>query len=192
MDQSANHQYPPSRNFHEHEGNKDQNKTPRDASDPWGFTPSILDTNSFAFTTFANQPPNYYTPTPGGMNTAYHNQAGDLHTPGMGFQLGTPLSLSTSEANIHTAATDLHGFHPHMFDSHFQTSNHFAPQQSYAPSSFLHREPGFEAMGTSNVDSPPHEVKRKTGPCNDSSLVPFTSRAFESSMPAPPIPSLEK
>src|SRR5579871_1810425 len=96
-----------------HEDIKDQDPTPRAQHEPWRFTPSLLDPNSFAFSAFANQPPGYYTPTPGGTNTLYHNQAGDLHTPGMGIGmgLGTPLSLPTSADGLHTTTMmDMTGF----------------------------------------------------------------------------------
>lgn len=43
---------------------KDLDLTSRGSNEPWGFTPSLLDPNSFAFSQFANQPPQYYTPTP--------------------------------------------------------------------------------------------------------------------------------
>ena len=58
---------------------RDQDPTPRASHEPWRFTPSLLDPNSYAFNSFANAPPGYYTPTPGGNNTLFHSQAGDLH-----------------------------------------------------------------------------------------------------------------
>src|ERR1700754_3926201 len=73
---------------------KDPDATPKPFQDSWRLTPSLMDPNSYAFSTFANQPPGYYTPTPGGFNTLYHPQAGDLHTPGMG--MNTPLSMPHS------------------------------------------------------------------------------------------------
>lgn len=192
MDTPAEHFYLLSRHFGDHDELKDQNKTPRDASDPWGFTPSILDSTSFGFPSFVNHPPGYYTPTPGG-NTAYHNQAGDLHTPGMGFNLGTPLSMPTSDGNVHPTSTNLHGFQPSIYDSqHFQSANLFPAQQSYAPSSFVHQDSGFDPMEASNTDSPVHEVKREVLPGRDSTVPAFPASAFEPSMPAPPLPTLEK
>lgn len=135
---------------------RDQDPTPRASAEPWRFTPSLLDPNSFSFSAFANQPPGYYTPTPGGTNTIYHPQAGDLHTPtlSLGMGLGTPLSMPTSEGAMHSGAPmmDLGQFHQHqgMPPHHFQQFNPFiqaAPQQaSYAPSSFVHQDTGYETM----------------------------------------------
>lgn len=145
-----------------HDDIKDLDPTPRAQHEPWRFTPSLLDPNSFAFSNFANQPPGYYTPTPGGTNTLYHNQAGDLHTPGMGMGmgLGTPLSLGPSSDGLHTGAMmDMSGF-SHQMPPQFQTYNPFGhqpqhhlqqhqqhqSQQSYAPSSFIHQDTGYETM----------------------------------------------
>ena len=190
MDTPAPHFYLPSRHFGDHDELKDQNKTPRDASDPWGFTPSILDSSSFGFSSFVNHPPGYYTPTPGG-NAVYHNQAGDLHTPGMGFNLGTPLSMPNSDGNVHPISTNLHGFQSNIYDSqHFQTANLFPPQQSYAPSSFVHQGSG--PMEASNTDSPVHEVKREVLSGRDSTVPAIPASTFEPIMPAPPLPTLEK
>lgn len=192
MDTPAEHFYLLSRHFGDHDELKDQNKTPRDASDPWGFTPSILDSSSFGFSSFVNHPPGYYTPTPGG-NAVYHNQAGDLHTPGMGFNLGTPLSMPNSDGNVHPISTNLHGFQSNIYDSqHFQTANLFPPQQSYAPSSFVHQGSGFDPMEASNTDSPVHEVKREVLSGRDSTVPAIPASTFEPIMPAPPLPTLEK
>jgi hypothetical protein len=51
---------------------------------PWRFTPSLLDPNSFAFSSVANPPLGQSTSTPGGTKTPYHNQANDLHQPVIG------------------------------------------------------------------------------------------------------------
>ena len=135
------------RHFDERDEDKDQAPTPRGMDDAWRYTPSLLDTNSFAFASFANQPPGYYTPTPGGMNTLYHSQAGDLHTPGMGIPLGTPLSLSLSEGPMHAVSSiDMNDFHPNMFQSNpFQESSPYVQQQSFAPSSFVRQDSGYGA-----------------------------------------------
>lgn len=147
---------------------RDQDPTPRASGAEWRFTPSLLDPSSFSFTTFANQPPGYYTPTPGGTNTLYHSQAGDLHTPSMGLSmgLGTPLSLPTSEVAIQAGAAmmDLTQYHqgipPPQFQQHY---NPFIqptpPQPSFAPSSFVHQDTGYETMDHdgSPLDSDSHE-----------------------------------
>ena len=136
------------RQFGDQDTNKDQDSGFREP-DQWRFTPSILDTNSFAFASFANNHSSDFGSTPGGTNTVFHNnQAGDLHTPGMGFQLGTPLSVSNSAGQSDTtAAIDMHGFHTHLLHSQpFQNPSRFTPQQSYAPSSFIHQDSGYDTM----------------------------------------------
>ncbi|KAI0426452.1 CP2 transcription factor-domain-containing protein [Xylaria sp. FL1042] len=140
-----------------HDAFRDQDPTPRASGAEWRFTPSLLDPNSFSFSAFANQPPGYYTPTPGGTNTLYHPQAGDLHTPslGIGMGLNTPLSLPTSDGTIHAGPggmMEIPHFQPAMAPQHFhhQTFNPFiqpAPQQpSFAPSSFVQHDTGYETM----------------------------------------------
>lgn len=150
MDQSTNRLLLAfdSRQFCDQDSNKDQDSGFGEP-DHWRFTPSILDTNSFAFASFANHHSSDFGSTPGGTNTVFHNdQAGDLHTPGMGFQLGTPLSVPNSTGqNDATAAIDMHAFHTHLLHSQpFQNSSLFTPQQSYAPSSFIHQDTGYETM----------------------------------------------
>ncbi|KAH6653081.1 CP2 transcription factor [Truncatella angustata] len=147
---------------------RDQDPTPRASNEPWRFTPSLLDPGSFSFSAFANQPPGYYTPTPGGTNTLYHPQAGDLHTPtlGLGMGLGTPLSMPTSEGAMHSGAPmmDLghfqHGMPPHHFQHQFNPFIQPAPAQaSFAPSSFVHQDTGYETMDQdgSPLDSEGHK-----------------------------------
>jgi hypothetical protein len=121
--------------------------TPRANLDHLRFTPSMLDPNSFAFSNFANQPPSYYMPTPGGTNTIFHPQAGDLHTPGgYAMGLGTPLSMPKSEPGApagQTAQVSLADFQPqHMAPHMFQQQQSFGyqdvqqAQQSFAPHEF--------------------------------------------------------
>ncbi|RYO87202.1 hypothetical protein DL762_004330 [Monosporascus cannonballus] len=135
----------------------DQDPTPRATAEQWRFTPSLLDPHNFNFHShFANQPPGYYTPTPGGTNTLYHPQAGDLHTPtlGLGMGLGTPLSLPISEGamNAGPAIMDLSQFQPSVPPQQFQQQqfNPFiqptAPQASFGPSTFVHHDTGYETM----------------------------------------------
>ncbi|CAG8971535.1 hypothetical protein HYALB_00005431 [Hymenoscyphus albidus] len=142
---------------------KDLDPTPRAHNDQWRFTPSLLDPNSFAFSNFANQPPGYYTSTPGGNNALYHNQAGDLHTPGMGLGLGlgTPLSHLGSHDGLHgNPMMDVSTAFGHHMPPHFTNFNPFGqshpnqhqqqPQQhdqqkSFAPS-FIHQDTGYETM----------------------------------------------
>ena len=155
------------RQFDVGDDGKEVDATPKPFGDGWRLTPSMMDPNSFAFSAFANQPPGYYTPTPGGFNTLYHSQAGDLHTPGMG--MNTPLSMPHSMHGMHAtdAAMQLHHFnpqllhHPHLFHDPFgQHQQHQQPQhqhqhqqQSFAPHAFLqHQDSGYVAM-----DDSPHK-----------------------------------
>ena len=139
-----------------------------------------MDTTAFTYAPFSNQMHGYYTPTPGGTGTFYHNKAGDLHTPDMGFHLGTPLSMPNSEGHSHPAtALDMHGFHPHVLQSHgFNTGNHFHPQQSYAPSSFVHQDSGFDTTILSN-DNTPEQAK------DIDKAVTLSSRILNPDLPVP-------
>lgn len=125
---------------------------------------------------------------------AYHNQAGDLHTPNMGFQLGTPLSMPTSDGQIlSTVTAEMHPFSSQLIGPHpYPVPHLFAPQQSYAPSSFLHQDSGFETMDASHDDIPIHEMKMETGLRQDSGLISLQMGNFEANMAAPPKPFLEK
>jgi hypothetical protein len=186
------------RNFGEHEDIKDADPTPRGNNEPWRFTPSLLDPNSFAFSSFANQPPGYYTPTPGGTNTLYHNQAGDLHTPGFSFGLGTPLSLPTSEGALHggqTAPTHLHGFNPHALGHHqFANQNPFTLQQqpqhapSFAPHQFTHQPSAYEQhapMVPTHENSPLNNIVPEVEMQEHSPLVGFAHQSYGESVPQP-------
>ncbi|EXJ67171.1 uncharacterized protein A1O5_09818 [Cladophialophora psammophila CBS 110553] len=143
---------------------KEQDATPKPFADAWRFTPSLMDPNSYAFSAFANQPPGYYTPTPGGFGTLYHPQAGDLHTPGMG--INTPLSLPHSIHGLHAQDQLMHlqHFHPHLLHQphpfqdpfHQQPPLHVPTQQpqTFAPQQFLqHQDSGYVAM-----DDTPHKT----------------------------------
>ena len=137
---------------HVDDSTKETGITPKPFSDQWRLTPSLMDPNSFAFSAFANQPPGYYTPTPGGFNTFYHSSAaGDLHTPGMG--MNTPLSMPHSLHGMQAPDPTLHFgpfnpqlLHPHQaFHDAFQPQSHHVQQsQTYAPTSFLqHQDSGY-------------------------------------------------
>ncbi|KAF7939942.1 uncharacterized protein EAE98_000069 [Botrytis deweyae] len=148
----------------------DPDPTPRARDDAaaWRWTPGLLgssssnfDSNSFGFpsSSFLNAAPGPYTLTPGGTNTVYHPQAGDLHmgmgmgmNMGMGMGMGPPLSIPTTTDGLHTETMmgmpsfpthDFHDFNP------FAHSHHHQPQPqptSYAPSSFIHQDTGYETM----------------------------------------------
>ena len=79
----------------ETEGIKGHDPTPKSLHDQWRLTPSLLDPNSFAFTSFANQPPTYSAATPGRLTMSYPNQAVDLRILNMVMNLVAPLSIQT-------------------------------------------------------------------------------------------------
>lgn len=190
-----------------HEAFRDQDPTPRASNEPWRFTPSLLDPGPFAFSGFGGHAGGYYTPTPGGTNTIYHPQAGDLHTPtlSLGMGLGTPLSMPTTEGGIHSGpgAMDMggfhHGFHP---QHHFQNFNPFIqpppPQPAFAPSTFVHQDTGYETMDQdgSPMDSDPAEDRIGSIDSNfqshHSPMMPFQARQFGIPMSVPLPASAEK
>ncbi|KIV96759.1 hypothetical protein PV10_00580 [Exophiala mesophila] len=155
----------PQRSYDAQADVKDPDATPKPFTDSWRFTPSLMDPNSFAFSAFANQPPGYYTPTPGGFGTLYHPQAGDLHTPGMG--MNTPLSLPHSIHGLHAhdSIMQLQHFNPHFLHNPHPFQDVFSQQhpvhsmaqhqpQTYAPQQFLqHQDSGYVAM-----DDSPHKT----------------------------------
>lgn len=129
---------------HEHE---DLDPTPKAPSEPFRFTPSLLDPNSSAFAAFANQPPpGLFTPTPGGGNTLYSTHSHhDLQTPNVGISIGTPLSLpNTSTAMPRPTAGDIHDYNPQTIQPH-QFHNYQPFTQSlhsgYLDPSHYHRPP---------------------------------------------------
>jgi hypothetical protein len=112
----------------------------------------------------------------------------------MGIHIGTPLSLPTSEAGLHAGSTvEMDAFHQQMLQPHhFLNPNPFAPQQSYAPSSFVHQDSGYEAMDASD-GSPMGDV------CMDGDILhgeprglPLSIGKFDGSMAAPPPQSFGK
>ncbi len=149
--------------FDDLDDNKEQDTSPKAFNDSWRLTPSLMDPNSYTFSAFANQQPGYYTPTPGGLNTLYHSQAGDLHTPGMG--MNTPLSMPHSVHGLHAQDPTMHlqHFNPHMlhhqnmFHDPFGQQQH--QQQSFPPQQFLqHQDSGYAAMSDHSHKTTPNEL----------------------------------
>jgi len=129
----------------------DLDPTPKaNAGAAFRFTPSLLDPNSSAFAAFANQPPGYYTPTPGGSSIGYQSYELPVNSQG-GFGLNTPDSLNQP---IQTATQHL--FHQ-PFTSFDQPSylQHFRPHP-YAQDSFqgLSGIPGSAVGGAGSESSP--------------------------------------
>lgn len=187
-----------------HEAFRDQDPTPRASNEPWRFTPSLLDPGSFSFTNFGNHPPGYYPPTPGGNNTLYHPQAGDLHTPSIGLSmgLGTPLSMPTSEGAVHSGPGTMeipgyhHGFHPQQFQQFHPFIQPPPPQPSFAPSSFMHQDTGYETMDQGSPMDSDHADERLGSIDSNfqahSPMVAFQSRQFGMAMSVPLPASAEK
>lgn len=134
---------------HEHE---DLDPTPRAPSEPFRFTPSLLDPNSSAFAAFANQPPpGLFTPTPGGGSTLYNSHSHhDLQTPNIGISIGTPLSMPNTATAMPrpTASEDDYNtqtIQPHQFQNYqpftqslhagYLDPSHFHPRPPSGPGS---------------------------------------------------------
>ena len=109
-----------------------------DPSDQWRFTP-LLEHNSLGFTPLPSQSAGFFGLTPGASNAPYQSQAGDLHTPGLAFQLGTPLSMPHADTSVQPGSgPEMQGFHPPFLVSDTFNDHHVYPHQpSYAPSSFV-------------------------------------------------------
>jgi hypothetical protein len=146
---------------------KDAEPTPRASHDAWLtnnlYTPGVMDPNHPGFSMFGhhNVMASYYTPTPGGSTTLYHNTAGDLHTPGFGLGGLTPLSMPTSEGALNAGhqAAAFHGFqshNPHTMHPHpIPNLNPFQMHQqtSFPPHQFTH-QPSFDQMEAGIGESP--------------------------------------
>jgi hypothetical protein len=154
-----------------------------------------MDVNSQAFHTLTNQLPGYYTPTPGGTSTLYHHQAGDLHTPGFGMGIGTPLSLPTSEGALnagHQASAFnayQHHMQPQLPHQPFQNVNpfHMHHQTSFPPQHFSHQTlfdqhaPPLDASPVDDINMDMHMHHPDESP-----QMLFHSQALQSTMQTQP------
>jgi hypothetical protein len=128
----------------------DQDHNSRGVNDQWRFTPSLMDPNSMAFTSFANQLPAYYAPTPGAAaNTIYQSQAGDLHTPHMAMNIVNPLSISSAGGLATDATVDMSQLQHPLGAHQFQNLDPFAQPPSFAPSTFINHDSIYEHMDAS-------------------------------------------
>ncbi|KAG0155172.1 hypothetical protein PDIDSM_745 [Penicillium digitatum] len=132
-------------------------RTPRNAHE-LGLTPSWMESASFAMMPLANQHTGFYTPNSSGMGAMFHNQAGDLHTP-TGMHLMTPLSGMPAVHNHHSIGFE--PFHPHFMNP-VPDMNLYTQQQSFAPSAFMHRDSGYDAMDDTLDDSSLNDVHVET------------------------------
>lgn len=192
--------------------------TSRPTIEPWSFgtglTPNFMDAGNNGFN-FSNQLTGYYTPTPGGTNTIFHPQAGDLHTP-FHMGLGTPLSMPTSEGTMHGG---LHAGHPaasfnpfqpqihHHFQqhhqNHFQNMNPFQlhhmhtqpqQQQTFAPHQLTH-QPSFDhgRMEDSPIGDLSLDLDTAQHSQHQSPELLMHPQSFHQSMPPPSLhPNAEK
>ncbi|CAG8942200.1 unnamed protein product [Penicillium salamii] len=138
--------------------NNPNDRTPRNMHE-LGLTPSWMEPGSYSMMPIANQHSGFYTPNSGGMGAIFHNQAGDLHTP-TGMHLITPLSLSGFPPGHHPHATGFEPFNPHFLNA-MNDMNQY-PQQSYAPSAFINRDAGYDAMDDSMDNSSFNDVQAET------------------------------
>jgi hypothetical protein len=131
------------------------------------------------------------------MNTLYHNQAGDLHTPGMGMGigigLGTPFSMPASELGVHPGPVmDFpsygHALQPHPFQNYNPFGHPEQPQQpSYAPSTFVHQDTGYETMEQdgSPMDEGGRMESMESKLQHQSPTMSYQQRQYESSLAVP-------
>jgi hypothetical protein len=121
----------------------DMDPTPK-AGANFRFTPSLLDPNSSAFAAFANQPPGYYTPTPGG--STYALQSYDLS--GQNETYNTPDSVT--HPNPHQPALFQTQLHPLDQPNYVHFRAHPYAQDSYHGLSI----PGSAVGGALSESSP--------------------------------------
>ncbi|EEP82606.1 conserved hypothetical protein [Uncinocarpus reesii 1704] len=124
--------------------------------DQWGFTPSLMDPNSFAFSTFASQPSEYYaaTPTANGLPNSTH--PGDMQTPNMAVNLLTPLGIphsTSADPTMPHSAIDLGPFQHPFLANQAHGVDPFGHVQGFAPSTFLRRDPDYTAL-TRSLEEP--------------------------------------
>lgn len=120
----------------------------------------------------------------------------------MGMGLGTPLSLPTSADGLHTSTMmDMSAFSHHM-PPQFQNYNPFShqhhhqqshQQESYAPSSFLHQDTGYETMehDGSPIDDG-HRVGSMDTSLHHSPMMTFQPTHYDMTMAVPMPSSAEK
>lgn len=121
-------------------------------SESWRFTPSLLEPNASWLSSFVHHTQAYCTPTPGGTNTLYQPQAGDLHTPSAIFGIGTPLSNPTSDGLFNTAACgpiNIPEFHQAALEPYqFHHPSVFQTEPTYSPHQFTVQPSNVDNLGS--------------------------------------------
>jgi hypothetical protein len=179
----------------ENEAFRDMDPTPRAVNDPWRFTPSLLDANTFSFnplTPGAAGAQAYYPPTPGGSGTLLP-QVIEMHPPpnlAISTGLETPLSVPTTLDIIQPSVevSTLAGFpaiEAHQIPHFDPFVVHAPPQPQFVPSEFVHHDTGYETMDHdgSPMDSDPSEERM---PTIASTLHPQQLGAMQIVQPLPP------
>ncbi|KAL4991398.1 CP2 transcription factor-domain-containing protein [Aspergillus falconensis] len=117
---------------------------------PTQFMAPMVDPNSVQFVNPLNHLHGYYTPNSGNLSAGYHSPAGDLHTPGMGLSMITPVSLpQQGQMPTNNASMHIDPFSQQFISPHFQNPQHYAPQVAFAPSEFVQGDLGFDAVDES-------------------------------------------
>ncbi|PTU21774.1 hypothetical protein P175DRAFT_0508692 [Aspergillus ochraceoroseus IBT 24754] len=129
----------------------DPDAIPQPTQDPHPqYMAPMVDPNSLQFINPLSQPHGYYTPNSGGLGAIYHSQAGDLHTPGMGMNMITPLSIA-QQMPIPTdgSGMPLDQYDPQYIPPHFQNPQPFGPPSFFAPGAFVQTDAGYDAVDES-------------------------------------------
>ncbi|KAJ5155612.1 hypothetical protein N7492_008415 [Penicillium capsulatum] len=132
-------------------------RTPRNLQD-LNISPSWMDPNSLHMISLAGQHSGLYTPNSGGLGPIFHNQAGDLHTPTLGMNMMTPLSLSNPAMHQQAHPQTLDHFNPQFLGHNMPEVNPYLQSASFAPSTFVHRDSTFDAMDESGDASSLNEI----------------------------------
>lgn len=107
-----------------------------------------MDPESFTLISLAPHHPRFFTPNSDGMGTIFHNQAGDLHTPGLGLNTIHPLSLSNL-MGTNPQANGVGQFNAQYFAQHTTGITPYAQQASFTPSEFIYHDSGYDEMDES-------------------------------------------
>ena len=125
----------------EHDLKLSNDPTPRNLQD-FNLTPSWI--NPDLMMSLAGR---FYTPGSGGRGTVFHSPAGDLHTPTLDLNMTTSLSISKPMAGTQlTHRPDSDQFNQQHLAQHMAGRNLYGRVESYAPSTFIHRDSGYDTI----------------------------------------------